>query len=176
MDKELIVLISGLGTLAIILIIVLVLFSPAKCKRTYSELTTVAQQVATELNQAPSKYREEYNWEIKMETLFTWLLSFNKSQEFVNYEGDDAIYISIGYADKSPILLGGKKKWIEGSAGAASEISNLGLSKERGCKLNAYIARYYYDEQYYQVSVIWKNDKEKAAEILNKIIGLEIVK
>ena len=175
-DKELIALISGIVIIAIIMIIALILFAPTKCKRTYSELITVAKQVSTELNQAPRKYREEYNWEIEMETLFSFFLSFDKTQELVNYKGDDAIYISISCADKCPLLLGGKKTWIEGNAGKTSDISNLGLKEEHGSKVNAYIARYYYDEQYYQVTVFWKNDKEKAMEILNRIIGLEIVK
>lgn len=177
MKKDTIILTVIIGGALIILCAGLVLFSPSKCKKTYNELATAAKQVSTELNQAPNMYREEYNWEIDLEKSFSdLLLSFEKSQEFVNYDGNDPVYISINCAKNCPLLLGGKKAWLQGNAGTASEVSNLGLQEEHGKKFNKYIVRYYFDNQYYQVSVIWKNDEPRANEILNKIIGLDIVK
>ncbi len=175
--KKLTILLAAIGGTLIVLLVGLFLSSPAKCKRTYSELTSAAKKVSTELNQAPSKYRDEYKWEIEMENIFPEvLLTFDKSEKYVNYDGNGPVYISIDCAKKCPLLLGGKKTWLKGDAGTASEISNLGLHERHGEKLNNYIARYYFDNQYYQVSVTWKNDESKANEILNKIIGLDIVK
>lgn len=164
------------SSIILLMIVVLIVSLPTKCKRTYDELTAEAKKVATELNQAPYSYRTEYNNYVQMEFWSTWLLSFDKSQEYVNNEGNDAIYISVSCADKSPLLLGGKNTWIEGSRHASTEVSNLGLIEKQNKDLNAYFVRYYYNGKYYQVTVIWKKDKEKACEIVNKIIGLEILK